>query len=154
MKGLSIGFPTLDQKVMAVAWTPRLVKSFDKDAASLMIFIMESSEFTPTGHSSYGQMLSWKLQFFSWILEKRLALRVLFGHVQFQGLAAVVQVCFVPPDKRRRRYGTTCYGEEKVGCSRRELARILAAVNLRFQSPFCVTFSFPWRSHSAFRLTC
>ena len=39
-------------------------------------FIMESSEFTPTGRVLY-QMLSLKLQFFpAWILEKRLALRV------------------------------------------------------------------------------
>ena len=93
---MPVGIPTLDQKVMAVARTPRLAKSFDKDAASLMIFLMESSEFTPTGRSSYPwQMLSSKLQFLSYILEKRLALRVLFGHVQFQGLVAVVHVCFV-----------------------------------------------------------
>ena len=58
-----LGIPALDHKVMAVALTLRLVYSCDNDAASLIFFIMESSEFTPTGRASY-HTLSSKLQFF------------------------------------------------------------------------------------------
>ena len=53
----------LHHKVMAVALTLWLVKNFDKDAASLMLFIMELRGLTSTGNASY-QMFSSKLQFF------------------------------------------------------------------------------------------
>lgn len=57
-----LGIPALDHKVIAVALRLWFVQGCDRDAASLIFFIMESSEFTPTERASY-QTLSSTLQF-------------------------------------------------------------------------------------------
>ena len=56
-----LGIPALDHKVIFVAMRLWFVYGCDKDAASLIFFVMESSEFTPTGRPSY-QTLSSTLQ--------------------------------------------------------------------------------------------
>ena len=47
-----LGIPAFDHRVIAVALTQWLVYIWDNEAASLMLFIMASSVFTPSGRAS------------------------------------------------------------------------------------------------------